>query len=102
MSNFEFFSPSSLHEFIKTQFNFLFVIDFHFKPNLKSSLTCYIYKILTCIVVIKLEDGTDADVEAAALDPLNDESVLDLLSLEKLEKMNKQTQTSDYVDSGLN
>ncbi|KAL7069730.1 hypothetical protein ACQ4LE_011169 [Meloidogyne hapla] len=48
------------------------------------------------MVVIKLEDGTDEDIEAAAAEPINDESVMDLLSSEQ-DKLQKQTQTDDNM-----
>ncbi|KAF7633128.1 hypothetical protein Mgra_00007491 [Meloidogyne graminicola] len=50
------------------------------------------------IVVIKLEDGTDADIEIAKNEPINDESVLDLLSDAKF-KLQKQTQTDDNLQN---
>nr|CAD2164135.1 unnamed protein product [Meloidogyne enterolobii] len=48
------------------------------------------------MIVIKLEDGTDADIEAAAAEPISDESVLDLLSSKQVTQQ-KQTQTDDNV-----
>ena len=43
-----------------------------------------------------MEDGTDADIEAAAAEPISDESVLDLLSSKQVTQQ-KQTQTEDNV-----
>lgn len=43
-----------------------------------------------------MEDGTDADIEAAAAEPISDESVLDLLSSKQVTQQ-KQTQTDDNV-----
>lgn len=48
--------------------------------------------------MIKLEDGTDADIEIAKNEPINDESVLDLLSDAKF-KLQKQTQTDDNLQN---